>query len=155
MISNLGRLSNLSLLILFEHKHEVIETKRSEFTGKKVVSPRWNIIWKSGMKKETKRSEFTGKKVVSPRWNIIWKSGMKKEKIINWYAIHLPWKLSLGNLYNVHVIKLANIYQFHFSNYIPTWRTTCFPVECSKHTWPPLKIQCYKAILSMEISKKW
>ena len=25
MVSNLGRLSNLSLLILFEHKHEVIE----------------------------------------------------------------------------------------------------------------------------------
>ena len=59
---------------------------------------------------QTNCSEFTGKKSSFPRWNIFWKSGMKKENFSNWSAIHLPWKLSLNNLYNVHVITLANIY---------------------------------------------
>ena len=58
---------------------------------------------------QTKFSEFTGKKVVSQDEIFFWKSGMKKENVSNWYAIHLPWKLSLDNLYNVHVITLANI----------------------------------------------
>ena len=58
----------------------------------------------------TKCSEITGKKVVSQDEIFFLKSGMNKENISNWYAIHLPWKLSLDNLDNVDVITLANIY---------------------------------------------
>ena len=59
---------------------------------------------------QTKCSEFTGKKVVFQDEIFFWNSGMKKENSSNRYAIHLPWKLSLDNLYNIHVITLANIY---------------------------------------------
>lgn len=40
---------------------------------------------------QTKCSEFTGKKVVSQDEIFFWKSGIKKENISNWYAIQLPW----------------------------------------------------------------
>ena len=113
---------------------------------------------------QTKCSEFTGKKVVSQYEIFFGKVGWRK-KIL---AIDLPF-IYHGNYHWIIYTMFMSLHWQIFINstfpmIIPTWRTTCFPVECSQHTWSPLKIQCYKAILNMEIvnrkkafqqSKEW